>query len=74
MSIKNVNHLTPRMTDVLKGIALGKTTYAIAYDLKISMRTVEHYRQSIMNFTRIRSVAELTHYALAKGFVKNIYL
>ena len=41
--------LTDREREVLKAIGLGKSSKIIAYDLGISMRTVEMHRGSILH-------------------------
>lgn len=59
--------LTSREREVLQLLAEGKSTKEIAYSLKVSVKTVETYRQHIMEKLGIRSVAELTKYAIREG-------
>jgi DNA-binding NarL/FixJ family response regulator len=59
--------LSNREREVLQLIAEGKSTKQIALHLHISAKTVETHRQNIMNKLDIRSVAELTKYAIRKG-------
>ncbi|MCS7091688.1 MAG: response regulator transcription factor [Verrucomicrobiota bacterium] len=62
--------LTPRERQVLVGIAQGLTNKEIADRLGLSVRTVETHREHIMQKLGIRTVAGLTRYALARGFIK----
>ncbi len=59
--------LTNREREVLQLMAEGKSTSQIAELLHISVKTVETHRQQIMHKLRIRSVAELTKYAIREG-------
>jgi DNA-binding NarL/FixJ family response regulator len=61
--------LTSREREVLKGIARGQTNREIAAELKISHRTVETHRESLMRKLSIRHVAGLTKLALETGLV-----
>ncbi len=59
--------LSHREKEVLQLVAEGKPTKAIADDLFISEKTVGAHRQNIMDKLGIRSVAELTKYAVREG-------
>jgi len=59
--------LTPRQRDVLEGILAGKLNKTIAYDLGISVRTVEGYRAEIMARTKAESLSELVRMAMLAG-------
>jgi DNA-binding NarL/FixJ family response regulator len=59
--------LTAREREVLQLIAEGKSTKDTAHLLDISVKTVETYRQQIMNKLDIHSIAELTKYAIKEG-------
>lgn len=59
--------LTKREREVLQLVAEGKTTKQIASALNVSTKTIEVYRQQIMDKLDIRSVAELTKYAIREG-------
>lgn len=61
--------LTPRQREVLQLIAEGKTTKEISQVLKISPKTVEFHRNSLMDELGVRTVAELTRFALTRGIV-----
>ena len=56
--------LTPREREVLQLIAEGLTTREIAAALFVSVKTVETHRQQLMDKLDLRSVAELTKYAI----------
>jgi two-component system response regulator NreC len=59
--------LSPREREVLQLIAEGKTSPQIADNLHISVKTVESHRQQIMIKLKIKTVAELTKYAIREG-------
>lgn len=59
--------LTFREREVLQLVAEGKRSKDIADRLHVSVKTVETHRQQIMDKLNIRSVAELTKYAVRKG-------
>jgi DNA-binding NarL/FixJ family response regulator len=60
--------LTTREREVLQLIAEGKSTKQVALKLHISTKTVETHRRQMMDKLDIHSVAELTKYAIRKGF------
>lgn len=64
-----LERLTPREREVLARIAAGHTNREIATQLGISPRTVESHRESLMKKLSLRSVAELTRFALQSGLV-----
>jgi len=59
--------LTAREREVLQLYAEGSTTREIADRLCLSVKTVETHRQRIMEKLEIRSVAEMTKYAVREG-------
>ena len=61
------NLLSPREREVLQLIAEGKTSALIGESLHISIKTVETHRQQIMVKLKIKSIAELTKYAIREG-------
>ena len=65
----NGSPLTPRQREVLQLIAEGRSTKEIAVTLSISARTVEFHRASISEVLGLRSVADLTRYALQHGII-----
>ena len=59
--------LTPKEREVLQLLAEGKSSKEIAACLHVSVKTIETHRQNIMGKLEIRSVAELTKYAIRMG-------
>ncbi|MCH8333512.1 response regulator transcription factor [Candidatus Sumerlaeota bacterium] len=59
--------LTAREREVLQPLAEGKTTKEIAGLLGVSVKTIETHRKQVMDKLKIRSVAELTKYAIREG-------
>jgi DNA-binding NarL/FixJ family response regulator len=61
--------LTLRQRQVLQLIAEGHAGKSIASVLHISPKTVEYHKAGIMEHLGLRTVAELTRYAIAHGIV-----
>jgi DNA-binding NarL/FixJ family response regulator len=61
--------LTLRQREVLKLLAEGISTQAIAKHLSISAKTVEAHRSQIMDRLGIYDVVSLTHFAIRTGLV-----
>ena len=61
--------LTPRQLEILKLIAKGQTAKEIAFDLGLSIKTVETHRAQIMERLGIRDVPKLVLYAVRHGLV-----
>ncbi|MBM4274978.1 MAG: response regulator transcription factor [Deltaproteobacteria bacterium] len=59
--------LSNREREVLQLLAEGQSTNQIAHTLCVSVKTVEAHRKAIMNKLGIRSIAELTKYAIRQG-------
>lgn len=59
--------LSPRETDVLRGLIDGRSNKIIAYELDISPRTVEIYRANLMEKLEVRSLSEALRIAFAAG-------
>jgi DNA-binding NarL/FixJ family response regulator len=66
-SSQSFSLLTEREREVLQLIAEGRSTKQIAYDLSVSSKTVESHRRQVMGKLNIRSVAELTKFAIREG-------
>jgi DNA-binding NarL/FixJ family response regulator len=64
-----LDQLTSREREVLRGVAQGHTNKEIAADLGISHRTVETHRESLMRKLKIKTVAELTRFAIEAGII-----
>jgi DNA-binding NarL/FixJ family response regulator len=61
--------LSRRELEVLRLIAAGVRTPAIARELGISGGSVEVHRRSIMRKLGLHTVAELTRYAIREGLI-----
>ncbi len=59
--------LTPRQKEILKMLAEGKGTKEIAYDLGLSVKTIESHRSQIMERLQIRDLASLVRFAIKHG-------
>ncbi len=59
--------LTPREREVLARLGHGKPNKIVAYDMGLSVRTVEGYRASIMSKLGARTVGELIEIVLKTG-------
>lgn len=59
--------LTDREREVLQMFAEGKSTKEIAGDIEVSVKTIETHRHNIMEKLDMRSIAELTKYAIREG-------
>lgn len=60
--------LSAREREVLRGVVAGKMNKVIAYELGISIRTVEVYRANVMSKTQAHGLSELVRIALLAGF------
>lgn len=63
------DRLTERQKEILRLIALGNSTKEVAFQLGVSIKTVETHRVHIMNRLEIRDVASLVRYAIRSGLV-----
>ena len=64
---QEIRELTAREREVLKLVAEGKSSKEIARALFVTTKTIVFHRQSIMDKLGVRSVAELTKYAVRMG-------
>ena len=62
-------NLSPRQAEILKLIAEGKPMKQIAFDLAISVKTVETHRMALMTRLGVKDVAGLVRYAVKIGLV-----
>jgi len=60
--------LTPREYEVLKGMMDGLRNKQIAYDMEISIRTVELHRVHVMEKLSAKSLSDVLKIAIASGF------
>jgi DNA-binding NarL/FixJ family response regulator len=56
--------LSPRQREILKAIAGGRSTKQIAYDLSLSVKTIETHRAQIMERLNIHDLAGLVRFAV----------
>jgi len=69
-SRRDLERLTPRQREILRLVAEGNTTQAIAQKLEISIKTVETHRMQLMERLNIHDIAGLVRYAIRVGLVK----
>ena len=62
--------LSPREFEILRLIASGKTVKEIAFNLSLSVNTISTYRTRILEKMKLRTNAELTHYAISNDLVE----
>jgi DNA-binding NarL/FixJ family response regulator len=61
--------LTEREREILQLLAEGRSSKEIAAHLGVSVKTVETHRRNMMQKLNMRSVAELTKYAIREGLI-----
>ena len=61
--------LTPRQRQILQLVAEGQTAKEIAGTLNVSVQTVAFHKHQIMEKLGLRTIAELTKYAIQEGLV-----
>lgn len=66
-AIALVDTLTSRQREVLLGIVAGRQNKVMAFELGLSIRTVETYRAQLLNKLKVRGTAEAVRIALAAG-------
>jgi len=69
MAADPLERLSDRQRDVLKLLAEGNSTKAIAEIMSVSPKTVETHRKAIMDRLEIRNVPGLVKFAVAHGLV-----
>ena len=57
-------HLSPRENEVLQRVCGGNTIKEIAYDLKLSVHTVQYYHRSVMDKLKVKRTTDLIVYAI----------
>lgn len=62
-----IANLTEREREILQQVAEGESTMQMAGRLHVSVKTVETHRRNIMEKLQIRSVAQLTKFAIREG-------
>jgi DNA-binding NarL/FixJ family response regulator len=62
--------LTARQREILKRIADGQSAKEIAFELQVSVKTVEAHRAQLMERLKIGDIAGLVKYAIRSGLTK----
>ena len=62
--------LTPRQRQVAQLLAEGFSTKQIAHRLNLSVKTIATHRDQLLDRLRIRSIADLTRYAIRAGIIE----
>ena len=65
--------LSPRQREILKAIVSGRTTKQIAYDLGLSIKTIETHRAQIMDRLDIHDVVGLVRFSIRIGLISAHY-
>ncbi|MDQ5942995.1 MAG: hypothetical protein QG572_1811 [Pseudomonadota bacterium] len=63
------NVLTPRQQEVLRLLAEGRSTKEIAFQLELSIKTIETHRAQIMERLDVHDLAGLVRYAVRNGII-----
>lgn len=66
-NVRAEKQLTPRERQVLQLLAEGKSSKEIAVALEIALPTVETHRHQLTAKLHLRTIAELTKYAIREG-------
>lgn len=66
-----VSRLSPRETQILTMLAQGRNNKEIAFELGISVKTVETHRSQLTRKLNIFSIADLTRYAIRNGLISS---
>jgi len=61
--------LTPRETEIVQLVAVGKTNKEVADTLQVSIRTVESHRNHVMRKLKITNLPELVRFAIRSHLV-----
>ncbi len=68
-AVEQMGRLSPRERQVLDAIAVGRPNKLIAYDLGLSVRTVEVHRAHMLDRLGVRNIAEAIRIALMAALV-----
>lgn len=70
-AVAKVATLSQRQAQVLRGILKGQPNKIIAYELGLSIRTVEAYRAQLLEKLGVRGTAEAVRLAIAAGMLES---
>jgi DNA-binding NarL/FixJ family response regulator len=62
--------LTAREREIVQLLAQGRSNKEVAGALGISIRTAENHRANVLRKLRLKSLADLVHYAIRNGIVE----
>lgn len=62
-----VYHLTPREKEVLHRVCSGFTIKEIAYDMNLSVHTVQYYHRNVMTKLKVKRTSDLIVFAMQSG-------
>ena len=65
-----VANITDREREIIQLLSEGKTNKEVAYDVGISVKTVETHRTKIMRKLKARSIVEIVRYAVREHLIK----
>ncbi|MBC7505949.1 MAG: response regulator transcription factor [Sandarakinorhabdus sp.] len=68
VAAKQLERLTAREIDVLRGLVDGRSNKVLAYDLGLSVRTVEMHRANMMDRLKLSTLADVLRLAFEAGF------
>lgn len=68
-ALQQISALTPRELDVLKGMIEGRPNKLLAYDLDLSVRTIEAHRANMMDRLGATSAAQVIRLAFDAGMI-----
>jgi len=63
---QRINLLTPREREVMNLVVVGKSNKAIAFELQVSIKTVEAHRAKVMEKMQAGSLAEMIRMAMTQ--------
>jgi two-component system, NarL family, response regulator NreC len=68
--LRDPAEFSPRELEIVRHIAVGHTSKAIAAFLYLSRKTVESHRTDMFTRLKVRSVPELVCYAIRKRYIQ----
>jgi len=70
-ALARISELSPRQRQILQGVALGQPNKIIAFNLGLSIRTVEAYRGQLYDRLGVRSTADAVRMAVSAGLAES---